>query len=441
MNILVVGVGYVGLTIGACLSLKGNNVFCIDNDEQKINLLNKGDIPIFEEGLAEIINIGINKKNLSFSSDLISAIKKSDIIFITVGTPTLKNGNVDLKYILKALKDIAYNIDEYKVIVIKSTVPVGTGERARKLINRILKERNMNVDFDIVSNPEFLRQGCAVNDFLHPDRIIIGTESNKARKIIKKLYKDKFKLNIPIIFTNIQTAEMVKYVSNSFLAMKVSFINEIANLCDLSNINIGDISTAIGLDRRIGNSFLEAGPGYGGSCFPKDTKAFVNYGKLVGYVPKLIEKTIEINEIHKQRMFTKIERVLGDLDGKKIAILGVAFKASTDDVRESPAIAIVNSLISKGAKVRIHDPKAMSNFSKVIIRRSVEYFEDIYDACKLVDCIVLVTNWPDYKDIKFRELKKIVNQANFVDLRNMFIKDKIEKYGFNYTCLGTSHSN
>ena len=436
MNIAVIGTGYVGLVTGGCLAQLGMNVTCMDIDKEKIEKLKSGIIPIYEPGLEEIITENLRTERLIFTTSIEEAVAKAKVIFIAVGTPPNEDDSADLKYVYQAARDIAEHMEDYKVIVDKSTVPIGTGHLVKKEIESILQKRNKGFAFDVVSNPEFLREGTAVKDFLKPERIVIGAESEASLNLMKKVYDVQIQLDIPIVETNIETAEMIKYAANAFLAVKISYINEIANMCDLCNADISVVSKAMGLDSRIGPKFLSPGPGYGGSCFPKDTKALIKIGKDLGYLPKIIESTVDVNDNQPMIMVEKIKSIMGSLADKTITILGIAFKPETDDIREAPAINIMKSLLEGGAKIKAFDPEAMENTKKIHPDLDIQYCEDIYSACQNSDCIVLVTEWKDFLSLNFIELKSIVRTPTFVDLRNAYMPSSVENLGFLYKGVG-----
>lgn len=436
MNIAVVGVGYVGLVTGGCLAQLGMNVICMDIDEDKIKKLKSGIVPIYEPGLENIVRENYSSKRLNFTTSIKEAVKHAEVIFIAVGTPPQQDDSADLKFVYQAAREIANHMEDYKVIVCKSTVPVGTGQGIKSEIKTILKQRNKAFSFDVVSNPEFLREGTAVKDFLKPERIVIGAESETAINLMKRIYDMQIQLDIPILVANIETAEMSKYASNAFLATKISYINEIADMCDFCNADISVISKAMGLDSRIGSKFLSPGPGYGGSCFPKDTKALVNMGKNLGYIPKIAESTVEVNYNQPEIMFEKIKNTVGNLENKTITILGIAFKPETDDIREAPAISIIKMLLYNGAKVKAFDPKAMGNAQKAYPDFSIEYCSDIYSTCEDSDCIVLATEWKDFMNLDFSRLKSIVRTPVFIDLRNIYEPGYVKSIGFLYKGVG-----
>ena len=436
MNIAVIGAGYVGLVTGGCLALLGMNVICMDIDEDKINKLRNGVVPIYEPGLQSIIKENCDLGRLNFTTSIKNAVENAEVIFIAVGTPPLEDGSADMKYVHQAVRDIANHIEGYKVIVCKSTVPVGTGQWIKSEVKSILQQKGKRYDFDVVSNPEFLREGTAVKDFLKPDRIVIGAESEAAVNIMKRIYAVQIQLDLPMVVSNIETAEMIKYASNAFLATKISYINEIADMCDFCNADISVISKAMGLDSRIGPKFLNPGPGYGGSCFPKDAKALVNFGKNLGCLPMIVNSTVEVNNNRPGIMFEKIKKTIGDIENKTITILGIAFKPETDDVREAPAIKIIRLLLDNGAKIKAYDPEAMVNAEKVYPDFSVEYCSDVYSACEGSDCIVIVTEWKDFAGLDFLRLKSVVRNPAFVVLRNIYEPDYVKSFGFSYKGVG-----
>jgi len=437
-NIAVIGTGYVGSVSGACLADFGNHVICIDTDAAKIESLKNGIIPIFEPGLDVVVERNIKDKRLSFSTDLPEALKKCNIVFIAVGTPPMDDGSADLVYVENAARQIGQLITQYTVIVDKSTVPIGTGRKVTAWVKEELVKRNLDLEFDVVSNPEFLREGSAVHDFTHPDRVVIGSESSKACEIMKEVYRALYLNETPFIETNLESAEMIKYASNAFLAVKISFINEIANLCEKTGADIRAVAKAIGKDGRIGSKFLHPGPGYGGSCFPKDTKALVRIAKDYNETLSIIETTIETNEKQKIRAAKKIEKALSSLSGKKIAILGLAFKQNTDDMRESPAITICEYLVSKGASLRLFDPAAMkeAKWRLESIKDSTYFANDEYDAIKDCDALVIATEWNQFRNIDLLKAKNLLRAPYFFDLRNIYKKDIVTSIGFKYYGIG-----
>lgn len=437
-KIAIIGTGYVGLVTGSCISDFGLNVICVDNDIDKIEKLNKGVIPIYEPGLDHIVERNVYYKRLEFTTNTKMAVEDCDVIFIAVGTPPADDGSADLKYVEAVVRDIAKYMNSYKVIVDKSTVPVGTGQKVKGWINEELKKRGVIYEFDVVSNPEFLREGSAIHDFTHPDRVVVGSESYKAIELLKQVYRVLYLNETPFIETNIETAEMIKYAANAFLAMKITYINEVANLCEKVGANVQDIATAMGKDGRISPKFLHAGPGYGGSCFPKDTVALVQTGKMYGSPVTLIETTVEANEHQKRLMAQKIEDELGDLKGKQLAVLGLAFKPNTDDMREAPAITILNELSKKGAKLKVYDPIATKEAKWRLegIQEHITYCEDEYETMEGSDALVIITEWNQFRNLDMDRVKKLLKQPNFFDLRNIYTRDDIEKQGFNYFGVG-----
>lgn len=437
-RITVVGTGYVGLVTGACLSDFGMKVVCVDKDEEKINGLVMGHIPIYETGLELVVERNIQQERLSFTTDIKSAIEESDVIFIAVGTPPMEDGSVDLQYVISVAEDIAEYANGYKVIINKSTVPVGTGKMVKGIISSKLSERNASFEFDVVSNPEFLREGTAVYDFTHPDRVVIGAETVRAIEVMKRVYKVLYLNETPFVITGIETAEMIKYASNAFLAMKITFINEIANLCEKIGANVQDVSKAIGKDGRIGPKFLHPGPGYGGSCFPKDTRAIVEIGKKYGAPVSLIESTIEANERQKLIMVRKIEREMGDLNGKRLAILGLSYKNNTDDMRESPAITILKELAEKGAVFSVYDPAAMKQAKLHFngLGDKITYCEDEYKAINGANAVVIITEWNQFRNLDLNRIRGNLKESFFFDLRNIYNKKDMENLGFKYFGVG-----
>lgn len=436
MNISVIGTGYVGLVTGACLAELGMKVLCMDTDENKVDKLRKGIIPIYEPDLEKIVIDNSKKQKLGFTARIKEAVDFADVIFIAVGTPTKEDDSADLKFIFEAITDVASLMESYKIIVTKSTVPVKTGQQIKALIKNILTSRAINIEFDVVSNPEFLREGTAVEDFLKPDRIIVGTESKNALLTIRKIYEPLIKQGSPFIETNLETSEIIKYASNAFLATKISFINEISNMCELCSADITVVAKAMGLDNRIGPKFLNAGPGYGGSCFPKDTRALLNTGKVIGYIPQIVKAAVEVNNNQIKVMLKKIKKTIGYIEGKKIAILGAAFKPETDDIRESPSIPIIKALLELEASIKLYDPKAMENLKLYYPEFNIEYLNDLYSACIDSDAIILITEWDEFKNIDFDKLNKLVHNHIFIDLRNVYEPDYIKACGFIYEGVG-----
>lgn len=437
-NISVIGTGYVGLVSGACLSEFGQNVICMDVDKAKIESLKNGIIPIYEPGLEDVVKKNYKDGRLNFTTEFSNAINSSDVIFIAVGTPPREDGSADLQYVLSVAKSIAENMNSYKVIVDKSTVPVGTARLVKKTISDILEKRGVKIDFDVVSNPEFLREGSAVKDFMHPDRIIIGCESEKACDIMKSVYRVLYLNNNPFLFTSLETAELIKYASNAFLAVKIAYINELSELCENIGADVNQVSKGMGLDGRIGRYFLHAGPGYGGSCFPKDTKALVKIASDAKSQVSIVNAAIQANERQKSRMTNIIKNALGGtLQGKKIAVLGIAFKPETDDVRESPAVAVIKGLADEGAEVTAYDPVAIENAQKFALNDvKVNYTKDEYTAVKNADAVVIATEWNKFRNLDLKRIKETMNGNAFIDLRNIYSKEIAQPFGFKYFSVG-----
>jgi UDPglucose 6-dehydrogenase len=428
MNISIIGSGYVGLVSGACFAELGNRVICADNDTKKISSLKKGQVPIYEPGLEELIKSNLKNKRLKFTSSIAEAVKSSEVIFIAVGTPPLENGEADLTGIENVARSIALNMDGYRLIVEKSTVPVETCSWIKKTITTYLKKK---YKFDVVSNPEFLREGSAINDFTHPDRIVIGLESQKARQVITRLYQP---LNRPILITNIKSAELIKHASNAFLATKISFINALSCICDKVGADVKEVAQGMGLDNRIGRYFLHAGLGYGGSCFPKDLEAFITISDKLGYDFKILKAVKNTNEEQKKFVLQKIKDALWIIKDKTIAVLGLAFKPNTDDLRNAPSIDLINALIQEGAKIKVYDPKAMEK-AKIILK-GVTYCKDPYQAALRADCLIVATEWNEFKELDFVKLKKILKRALVVDGRNIYDPQLLKKLGFTYLGVG-----
>ncbi len=428
MKIGIVGTGYVGLVTGACLSDIGHVVTCTDIDEKKIEMLNRLQMPIFEPGLDEIVKKNANAKRLFFSIDLDKMISENNVIFIAVGTPPKKDGDADLSYVENIVRRIAGVAKEPKLVVEKSTVPVETGEK----IQEVLKEYNpKNLDFGVVSNPEFLREGTAIQDFMKPDRIVIGTASEDAKKTMAEIYAP---LKAKIIFTDIKSAEMIKHASNSFLATKISFINAVATVCDATGANVKQVAEGMGLDPRIGPSFLCAGLGYGGICFPKDVDAFIKMAEKTGSDFGILKEVQKVNALQRKFFVKKIEKALWVVKGKTIAVLGLSFKPNTDDLRLAPSIDVINSLLEEGAKVKVFDPHAMEKAKEIL--KGVEFCNSEYDAAKGADALALVTEWKQFLELDFKKIKSIMRSPIIVDGRNAFNKKELEKLGFKYFGMG-----
>ena len=417
MNICVVGTGYVGLVTGACLAEFGMNIICSDKDSSKIAMLNKGKVPFYEPGLEDLVEKNLAEGRLRFSTHIKEGVQTGLVIFVAVGTPANDDGTVDLRYIKEAADEIGRNMNGYKVIVIKSTVPVGTCQELKAIIRK--KSRGA-YNFDIVSNPEFQREGSAIEDFMRPDRVTIGAESEQAVAIMRDLYSVLYLNETPFVITNLETAETIKYAANAFLATKITFINEMANLCEKVGADVHVVARAMGLDGRIGRKFLHPGPGYGGSCFPKDTLALLNIGRQRGYELKLVDSVIRANEEQRLRMVEKIRGMVGELRGKTIGILGLSFKPNTSDVRESPALDIVRALLEKGSRVRAYDPEGMDEFEMVVTHENLTYCENAYEVASGADALVFITEWNEFRNIDLKRLKKVLVEPVILDLRNIF---------------------
>ncbi|HAK89182.1 MAG: UDP-glucose 6-dehydrogenase [Nitrospirae bacterium GWB2_47_37] len=431
MHITIIGAGYVGLVTGACFSEFGVFVTCVDKDKTKVESLKQGVIPFYEPGLEELVKRNVSQGRLKFTTDIGSAVEESLVVFIAVGTPPRGDGSADMIYVDEVAKEIANHIKNYKVIVTKSTVPVGTGERIRKIISRHLREE---VDFDIVSNPEFLREGAAIEDFMRPNRIVIGSKSPQAAAIMRDLYKPLYLIETPFVITNIETAELIKYASNSFLAVKISFINEMANLCERVGADVNVVAKGMGLDGRIGKKFLHAGPGFGGSCFPKDTRALLKIASDNNTELGIVNAAVKANERQMASVSEKIKSTLNDVKGKTIAILGLSFKPNTDDIREAPAVSIIQNLLDAGANIKTYDPVAMDNAKAVLPQ--INYCSDAYEACDGADAVVIVTEWNQFRNLELAKLMKILKQPYFFDFRNIYDPQKMKAMGFEYYSVG-----
>ncbi|WHY76643.1 UDP-glucose/GDP-mannose dehydrogenase family protein [Neobacillus sp. WH10] len=437
-KIAVVGTGYVGLVSGAMLSDFGHTVTCVDVDEIKINMLNEGIIPIYEPGLETIVQMNFYYRRLNFTTDIKDAVENSDVIFIAVGTPSAEDGSAELQYVLDVAKNIGTHMNGYKVVVNKSTVPVGTGQKVKSMVQEILNERNVDYPFDVVSNPEFLREGSAVRDFTHPDRIVLGTESERALEIMKEVYRVLYINETPFVETNIETAEMIKYAANAYLAMKITFINEIANVCEKVGADVQKVARAMGQDGRISPKFLHAGPGYGGSCFPKDTIALTKIAKDHGEMISLIETTIEANERQKLKMVNKILNAMGSVEGKTLAILGVTFKPNTDDLRNAPSLVILPELAKEGAKFKIYDPAGENEGTRrfEFIKEKIIWCKSAYEAIENTAAIIILTEWNEFRSLDFNELQRLNGGKYFFDLRNIYNNKQLNERGFKYYGVG-----
>jgi len=428
----MIGTGYVGLVSGTCFSEFGHDVICVDKDAAKIDKLNGGEMPIFEPGLETMVASNAKAGRLAFTTVLKDAVKGADAVFIAVGTPSGEdNGGADLVYVKGAAEEIAAALDGYTLVVTKSTVPVGTGRE----LEAIIRDVNPDADFDVVSNPEFLREGSAINDFMRPDRVVIGTTSDRARDRMKQLYRPLFLIETPILFTRRPTAELIKYAANAFLATKISFINEIADLCEVVDADVHDVARGIGLDGRIGSKFLHPGPGYGGSCFPKDTLALARTAAEVGTPMRIVEAVTTVNDARKERMAEKITAACGgSVDGKAIAVLGLTFKPNTDDMREAPSLNIIAGLKKGGASVRVFDPEGMDEAKTML--DGVDWCSDSYDAVTGVDAVAIVTEWNEFRALDLDRIKSLMKVPVMVDLRNIYNPKELAEAGFQYTCVG-----
>ena len=434
MNVTILGTGYVGLVSGTCFSEFGFEVCCVDKDIDKISNLNLGIMPIYEPGLKNIVNKNRDAGRLKFSNDINNYIKNADIIFIAVGTPARRgDGHADLKYIYEAAEQIAKNLHEYTVIVTKSTVPIGTGDEVKKLIKKI----NPSADFDMVSNPEFLREGNAIDDFMRPDRVVVGVESERAKEVMSTIYKPLFLIETPIVYTDLKTAELIKYSANAFLAVKISFINQIADLCEKVDADVHDISRGMGLDKRIGSKFLHPGPGYGGSCFPKDTLALVQTAKTHNIDLSIVKTTISYNQKRKSKMADKIIENLGNnLSSQKVAILGLAFKPGTDDMRDSPALEIIPRLLKEGITISAFDPEAM-NEAKLLLS-DIQFSDTMEDCLQGADALVILTEWNEFRGLTVSKLKGLLKGKILIDLRNALNPENFEESDFTLVQIGRS---
>ncbi len=431
MHIGIIGTGYVGLVTGACFSEFGVFVTCVDKDRSKIEALEKGIIPFYEPGLDELVQRNVKQGRLKFTTDIKEAVESSLVIFIAVGTPPKKDGSADLKYIDNVAAEISRHMDGYKVIVTKSTVPVGTGKRVKGIIKKNLQEHN---NFDVVSNPEFLREGAAINDFMRPNRIVIGASSQQAIAILKDLYEPLYLIETPFVITNVETAELIKYAANSFLATKISFINEMANLCEKAGADVNMVAKGMGLDQRIGSKFLHAGPGFGGSCFPKDTRAIIKIAEDYGSELSVVRAAVKANENQRRIVFEKIKDAIGYLKDKEVAVLGLSFKPDTDDMREAPSLYIIERLLQEKARVRAYDPVAMENARTIL--PDIRYCEDAYETAEGADALVIVTEWNQFRNLDLKRIKTLLRAPFFFDLRNIYEPEKMRKLGFEYFCTG-----
>ncbi|MFI5012559.1 MAG: UDP-glucose dehydrogenase family protein [Hyphomicrobiales bacterium] len=432
MRVAMIGSGYVGLVSGACFADFGHVVTCVDKETSKIAALKRGEMPIFEPGLSELVAANVDEQRLAFTTDLAKAVGQADAVFIAVGTPSRRgDGHADLTYVYEAAREIAAALDGYTVIVTKSTVPVGTGDE----VERIVREARPDAEFALVSNPEFLREGAAISDFKRPDRIVIGTEDARAREVMTELYRPLFLNELPMVVTGRRTAELIKYAGNAFLATKITFINEIADLCEKVGANVQEVARGIGLDNRIGTKFLHAGPGYGGSCFPKDTLALIKTAKDHDAPVRIVETVVAVNEARKQAMAHKVIAACGgEVRGKTIALLGLTFKPNTDDMREAPSLAIVATLQEAGASIRAYDPEGMGQARTLL--GEVEYSPDAYSCVEGADALVIVTEWDAFRALDLDRVKSLLRRPLIVDLRNIYRQDEMRRRGFSYVSVG-----
>jgi len=430
MHIAVIGTGYVGLVSGACFAEFGNDVTCVDSDAVKIEKIKAGEMPIYEPGLDALVEKNVRQGRLHFTTDVASAIEKSLVVMLAVGTPSTSEGSADMSQIEAVAHQIARSLNGYKVIVTKSTVPVGAAGNIKRIID---ENKQTNCRFSVASNPEFLREGAAINDFLRPDRVVLGCTDEPAIEILKDMYRPLYQ-ETPFVITTPESAEMVKYASNTFLAMKISFINEIANLCDMLGADVQDVARGMGLDNRIGSKFLHPGPGFGGSCFPKDVKALVALARKSGYNMQLAAAVLDVNEKHMASSIDRIKRLIPDLKGKTICVLGLSFKPDTDDLREAPSLRIISDLLMEGAAVRAYDPVAMELARGMF--SDVKYCEDEYDAARGSHALVVVTEWNQFRSLNLDRIKSVMNDLNIIDLRNIYEPEAVKEAGFRYVAMG-----
>ena len=435
MNIAVIGTGYVGLVTGACFAEFGVQVICADVDAEKIARLQRGEIPIYEPGLEDLVTRNVREGRLSFTTDTSEAVNNALVVFVAVSTPPGENGKTDLSAVEAVTREIGRTMNGYKVVVNKSTVPVGTAIKVRGWIEEEQANAGRSIRFSVASNPEFLREGSAIGDFMRPDRVVIGADDEEATAILESLYRPLYLIEAPVMLTNVASAELTKYAANAFLAMKVSFINEIANLCEEVGADVHDIARGIGLDRRIGTKFLHPGPGYGGSCFPKDTRSIASFARELGNSLEIVEATIRVNDRQRERMLEKIDAVLeGGVSGRTVAVLGLSFKPETDDMRDAPAVDLIRGLQSAGASVRAFDPQAMGAAQELLPK--VTLCEDAYDACRGADVLVIVTEWNSFRMLDLERVKSLLRQPIVVDLRNIYEPEPMRAAGFQYVCVG-----
>ena len=435
MNVCVIGTGYVGLVTGACFAEFGVQVCCVDVDEAKVEALRRGEVPIYEPGLDEIVERNAKAGRLSFSTDTAEAVRGSLVVFIAVPTPPQADGSTDLTAVEAVAREVGRAMDGYKVVVTKSTVPVGTADKVRSWVQEELRAAGRTVHFSVASNPEFLREGAAIGDFMRPDRVVIGTEDDQATAILKDLYRPLYLIEAPIVLTDVRTAELTKYAANAFLATKISFINEVANLCEQVGADVHHIARAMGLDRRIGPKFLHPGPGFGGSCFPKDTRSVAHFARELGGSFEIVESVIRVNERQRERMVDKIVEALdGELRDTTVAVLGLSFKPETDDIRDAPSVDIIQAMMERGAKVRAYDPQAMEHARRVL--PDLRVCENAYEACEGADALVIVTEWNQFRMLDLERAKKLLRKPVIVDLRNIYEPGSMRAAGFKYVCVG-----
>ncbi len=431
MHIAVIGTGYVGLVTGACFAEFGVEVTCVDVDKNKINALNNGEIPIYEPGLDTIVEKNVAAHRLHFTTDIKHAVEQALVVFLAVGTPPKEDGSPDMSYYQQAAKDIAGAMNGYKVLVTKSTVPVGTGKWLREFVSKNL---SIETNFGVASNPEFLREGAAIEDFMRPDRVVIGSNEDDAIAVMKDLYRPLYLIETPIVITSLEAAELIKYSANAFLATKITFINEIANLCDAIGCDVHDVARGMGMDKRIGNKFLHPGPGYGGSCFPKDTRALTTVADQFGVETRIVDAVVDANEKQRQAMIPKIEKLIGDFSGKEIGVLGLSFKPETDDMRESPAIDIIKEMQSRGAKIKAYDPVAMDEAKKKL--PDIVYVNNEYEAIEGADALVIITEWNQFRALDMEKVKRLLKSPKIADLRNIYEPSDMRELGFEYIGVG-----
>lgn len=431
MHIAVIGTGYVGLVTGACFAEFGVEVTCVDVDKNKIDRLNQGIIPIYEPGLDNIVEKNVKAGRLHFTTEIKTAVEQALVIFLAVGTPPQEDGSPDMSFYQSAAKDIAESMNGYKVLVTKSTVPVGTGKWLREFIG---ENQSFKTNFGVASNPEFLREGAAIADFMRPDRVVIGSNEEDAIAIMKDLYRPLYLIETPIVITSLEAAELIKYAANAFLATKISFINEIANLCDKIGCDVHDVARGMGMDKRIGTKFLHPGPGFGGSCFPKDTRALSTVARQFGTESRIVDTVIEVNELQRKAMIPKIESLVGDFADKQVAVLGLSFKPETDDMRESPATDIIREMQKRGAKIKAFDPVAMEEAKHYL--PDIEYVKDEYEAIEGADVLVFLTEWNQFRALDMEKVKKLLKSPKIADLRNIYEPKTMRELGFDYVGVG-----